>query len=84
MWEAASELRGLDILVNNASRQIAHESILDFSTAQFDDIFETNVYAIFWITKAAIPLMKPGATITNTTSVVAYEPVESILEYSAS
>lgn len=82
--DAASELGGIDILVNNAARQIAHESILDFTTAQFDDIFKTNVYAIFWITKAAVPLMKPGAAIINTSSVVAYEPVESILEYSAS
>lgn len=81
--QAARELGGLDILVNNAARQIARESILEISSAQFDETFKTNIYATFWITKAAIPLMKPGATIINTTSVVAYDPPESIIDYAA-
>lgn len=81
--DAAQQLGGLDILVNNAARQIAQKSILDISTEQFDETFKTNVYAMFWITKAAVPLMKPGATIINTASVNAYEPSESIIDYAA-
>src|SRR5690242_9839465 len=58
--EAVKELGGLDILVNNAGRQIARKSILDITTADFDETYKTNVYAMFWITKAAVPHMKPG------------------------
>src|SRR5438045_3332654 len=50
---AVQELGGLDIVVNNAARQISKDSILDISTAQFDETFKTNVYAMFWITRAA-------------------------------
>jgi len=81
--DAARELGGLDILVNNAARQISHDSITDITTAQFDETFKTNVYAMFWITKAAIPLMKPGAAIINTASVNAYDPGENIIDYAA-
>ena len=81
--QAVRELGGLDILVNNAARQIAHEDVLDITTANFDETFRTNVYAMFWITKAAIPHMKPGSAIINTTSVNAYEPSEQILDYAA-
>jgi NAD(P)-dependent dehydrogenase (short-subunit alcohol dehydrogenase family) len=81
--ESARQLGGLDILVNNAARQVSQNSILDISTAQFDETFKTNVYAMFWITKAAIPLMKPGATIINTSSVNAYDPGENIIDYAA-
>ena len=45
----------VDIVVNNAARQIAHKSVLDISTENFDDTFKTNIYALFWIVKAAIP-----------------------------
>ena len=81
--DAARELGGLDILVNNAARQFSHDSILDMTTAQFDETFKTNVYAMFWITKAAVPLLKPGATIINTSSVNAYDPSENLLDYAA-
>ena len=81
--EAARELGGVDILVNNAARQISKDAILDISTAQFDETFKTNVYAMFWITKAAVPLMKAGASIINTSSVVAYNPMENLLDYSS-
>nr|WP_139373897.1 SDR family oxidoreductase [Enhydrobacter aerosaccus] len=81
--DAARELGGLDILVNNAARQISQNSILDITTQQFDDTFKTNVYAMFWITKAAVPLMKPGATIINTASINAYDPSENIVDYAA-
>jgi NAD(P)-dependent dehydrogenase (short-subunit alcohol dehydrogenase family) len=81
--DASRQLGGLDILVNNAARQISQESILDISTAQFDETFKTNVYAMFWITKAAVPLLKRGAAIINTASVNAYDPGENIIDYAA-
>ncbi len=80
--DAAAQLGGLDILVNNAARQISQKSILDITTEQFDTTLKTNVYAMFWLSKAAIPLMKPGSAIINTTSVTAYDPPENIIDYS--
>jgi NAD(P)-dependent dehydrogenase (short-subunit alcohol dehydrogenase family) len=78
---AHRELGGLDILVNNAARQQSHESILDISTEEFDWTVKTNVYALFWISKTAIPHMPPGSAIINTTSVNAYAPSENLLDY---
>ncbi|MFU9137470.1 MULTISPECIES: SDR family oxidoreductase [unclassified Erwinia] len=80
--QAAEQLGGLDILVNNAGRQQYHESIKDLSTEDFDATFKTNVYAMFWITKAALDHLPRGATIVNTTSVQAYQPSDILLDYS--
>ena len=82
--DAVRELGGLDILVNNAARQAAQESILDITSQQFDDVFKTNVYAMFWITKAAVPHLKDGAAIINTASVNAYDAGATIIDYAAS
>jgi len=79
--DAVKELGGLDILVNNAGKQTSTESILEISTEQFDATFKTNVYALFWITKAAIPHLKAGASIINTSSVQAYDPSANLLDY---
>lgn len=81
--QASSALGGLDILVNNAAKQQAQKSILDITTEQFDQTMKTNLYAMFWITKAAVRLMQPGACIINTASVVAYETPASLLDYTA-
>ena len=81
--DAAKALGGLDILVNNAARQFSADSITEMSTAHFDETFKTNVYAMFWITRAAVPLMKAGSAIINTSSVNAYDPSENLLDYAA-
>jgi hypothetical protein len=79
--DAVSALGGLDILVSNAAKQVYQESILDITTDQLDATFRTNVYAMFWITKAAIPHLQPGSTIICTTSINAYDPSPGILDY---
>lgn len=78
---AVRELGGLDILVNNAARQQAREKFTDITTEDFDATLKTNLYATFWITKAAVPHLRPGSAIINTTSVVAYDPPENIIDY---
>lgn len=80
---AAQELGGLDILVNNAAYQQSKESILDITDEQFDQTFKTNVYATFRLSKAAVPLMKPGSVIINTISVNSYNPGEELLDYAS-
>src|SRR6266404_8094098 len=72
--DAVSGLAGLDILVSNAARQQWHSSILDISTEQFDWTMKTNIYAPFWIIKAALPHLKPGSATIGTTSEQAYNP----------
>ena len=79
--QAVQGLGGLDILVSNAGRQQAHASIMDISTEQFDWTMKTNIYAPFWIIKAALPHMPPGATIIATTSEQAYDPTPDLYDY---
>ncbi|MDR7211067.1 SDR family oxidoreductase [Flavobacterium piscis] len=79
--QAAKGLGGLDIVVNNAARQQTHASILDISTEDFDWTMKTNIYAPFWIIKAALPYLKPGASIIGTSSVQAYAPTEDLYDY---
>ncbi|MCP3733652.1 SDR family oxidoreductase [Sphingomonas sp. RP10(2022)] len=78
---ANRELGGLDILVNNAAYQQSKASIAEITAEQFDRTMKTNVYAMFHICKAAIPLMKPGSAIINTGSVNSVNPGEELLDY---
>ncbi len=81
--KAIAELGGIDILVNNAGKQTAVESIADLSTEQLQKTFATNVYAMFWLCKAALPHLPAGAVIINTTSIQAYQPSPTLLDYAA-
>jgi NAD(P)-dependent dehydrogenase (short-subunit alcohol dehydrogenase family) len=74
-------LGGLDIVVSNAARQQSRESILDVSSEDFDATMKTNIYAPFWIIKAALPHLKPGAAIIGTTSEQAYDPSPELYDY---
>lgn len=79
--EALQKLGGLDIVVCNAGRQQARSSILDLTTEDFDATMKTNIYAPFWIIKAAVPHLKPGAAIIGTTSEQAYDPSPDLYDY---
>ena len=79
--KSVAELSGLDILVCNAGRQQARASILDLSTEDFDATMKTNIYAPFWLIKAALPHLKPGSCIIATTSEQAYDPSPELYDY---
>ena len=79
--QAVRGLGGLDIVVSNAGRQQAHPSILDISTEQFDWTMKTNIYAPFWIIKAALPHLKPGSAIIGSTSEQATDPTPDLYDY---
>ena len=79
--EAVRQLGGLDIVVSNAGRQQQRQSILDLSTEDFDATMKTNIYAPFWIIKAALPHLKPGSCIIGTTSEQANDPSANLYDY---
>lgn len=74
---------GLDILVNNAAKQIYCEDIEELTSAQFTQAFVVNVFAMFWLTKAALRHMPAGSAIINTTSIQGYQPSPGLLDYAA-
>jgi len=79
--DAVTQLGGLDLLVNNAGRQQARTALQDLSTDDFDATFKTNVYAMFWITKAALAHLPAGAAIINTASEQAFDPSSFLVDY---
>ena len=82
--EAASSACGrLDIVVNNAAYQMTRENIEDITPGEFEHTFATNVFGLFYLTRAALPKLKPGGVIINTTSIQAYEPSENLIPYAA-
>jgi NAD(P)-dependent dehydrogenase (short-subunit alcohol dehydrogenase family) len=79
---AVEEIGGIDILVDNAAYQMAQPGgIADITTEQFDRVLKTNLYAMFWLCKKALPHLSPGASIINTSSIQASQPSPELLDY---
>jgi NAD(P)-dependent dehydrogenase (short-subunit alcohol dehydrogenase family) len=78
---ALDQLGGIDLIANVAGRQQAVEDLADISSTSFDETLKTNVYAMFWIIQEALPHLPPGATIINTSSVQAYSPSPTLVDY---
>lgn len=81
--ETVEKLKRLDILVNNAAVQFPQESVVDISADQLITTFRTNIFAMFYLIKAALPYLEKGSAIINTTSVTAYRGSPHLLDYSA-
>jgi len=78
---AVGEMGRLDILVNNAAFQMEHDSILDIPSEEIEYVIRTNLLSHFWMSRAAIPHMRPGSSIINTTSIQSYSPSPTLLHY---
>ncbi len=81
--QAVQQLGGLDILVNNAAFQMSHPEVTELPSDEFDLTFKTNVYALYYLIKAAIPHLQPGSAIINTSSIEAFDPDASLFAYAA-
>ncbi|MDQ3385564.1 MAG: SDR family oxidoreductase [Actinomycetota bacterium] len=80
---AVEELGGVDVLVNNAAYQMALDGFESLTTEQLERTYRTNVFAMIWLCKAALPHLEPGASIINTSSVQAYQPSTELLDYAS-
>ena len=81
--KAVEALGGLDIVVNNAGKQVFNDDITTLSTQQLVDTFTVNVYAMVWIIQEALEYLQPGASIINTTSIQATMPSPGLIDYAA-
>lgn len=81
--EAAAKLGGLDLLVNNAAKQVFCDDITKLPANQLEDTFRINIFSMFYIVQAAMKHLGAGASIINTTSIQAYQPSEGLLDYAA-
>jgi len=77
------EFKGIDILVNNAAEQHMQKSIEDITDEQLLRTFKTNIFSMFYLTRAALPHMKEGSAIINTSSITAFKGHKDLLDYSA-
>src|SRR5918992_4650518 len=82
--EGVSEFGKIDLLVNNAAYQMARSGVTKIPSEEFERTFRTNVFAMFYLCKAAVPHMQPGSSIINTCSIEAYQPLPMLLDYSSS
>lgn len=80
---AHEQLGGLDLVINNAGKQVFIDDITKLSTAQLEQTFRVNIFSMFWITKRALRYLSPGSSVINTTSIQAYEPSPGLLDYAA-
>ena len=80
---AVEELGGVDVLVNNAAHQMAIDGLESLTTEQLERTYRTNVFAMIWLCKAALPHLQPGASIINTSSIQAYQPSTELLDYAS-
>jgi NAD(P)-dependent dehydrogenase (short-subunit alcohol dehydrogenase family) len=78
---AVSELGRLDILVNNAAYQMTRNGILEIPDGEWEHTFQTNIFAMYYLCRAAWPHLAPGSTIINTASIQAYQPSPELLPY---
>lgn len=81
--DALEKLGGLDILALVAGKQVATEDIQDITTEQLVKTFEVNVFSLFWIAKAVLPHLKPGASIITCSSIQAYQPGKNLIDYAS-
>ena len=81
--QSAEQLGGLDIIVSNAGKQTSVESFDDITPEQFDRTYKTNVYAPFWLLKAASPHLQPGAAVIVTSSIQGYQPSPTLVDYAS-
>src|SRR5690606_6224849 len=82
--DAVEALGGLDVLISNAAFQMGTKGGIEaFTTEQLEQVVETNLYATFWLVKAAVKHLSPGASVAITTSIQAWDPSEPLLDYAA-
>ena len=81
--QAVDEFGQIDVLVNNAAFQMPHEKLEDFTSEQFERTYRINLFSMFYLCKAAVPHMRPGSSIINTTSIQGFDPSPELLDYAS-